>query len=94
MSLESLVNTEMEKEHFKERETDPEGFRQVINTKIDHIEQAIQNLTNGIASRVENHQDRLTKLETSIEIMSRVAWVAIGASVVAIITAMSKMILK
>lgn len=47
-----------------------------------------------IEERVDDHQDRLTKIETSLGIMVKVTWVIVGCSISVVVAEIYKIILK
>ena len=76
-------------------------FRAQMLAEIKELHHCIDNLTEsfkefkaGIGQRTENHQDRITILETSLAVMAKVMWWIVGTAGVAIATAIFKMILK
>jgi vacuolar-type H+-ATPase subunit D/Vma8 len=76
-------------------------FRALLSNKIDNLvtqvyslERAVEHLKNGIGERVEKHADRLTSLETSVSILSKIAWVLFASSMGVVIAAFLKLVMK
>lgn len=61
---------------------------------IDRIQKSFIEYKQGIGARIENHQDRLTRIEVSLGIMVKVTWIFVTCSIGILGAAAYSLILK
>lgn len=76
-------------------------FRAETKVTLESIKEDIKTLQSsfveykqGIGQRIENHQDRLARIETSLGIMVKIVWVIVTCSVGVVVAAFYRLILK
>jgi hypothetical protein len=76
-------------------------FRALILERIDNVRQSVEEVKNGYTEfkdamwgKVGSHQDRLTKIEGSLEILNKIVWAIAIISIGAILTAAFKKLLS
>lgn len=83
-------------------------FREQTNTALLFIKESIEQIKNSVkdvkdglwrkadssAEKMEEHDDRLARIETSLGMMVKVMWVIVTCSVGMVMTAFYKLILK
>lgn|SRR3990167_4288003 len=61
---------------------------------IDRVQTSFIEYKQGIGQRIENHQDRLARIETSLGIMIKVAWMIVGCTILTLGAAFYKLVIK
>lgn len=66
----------------------------LVHDSLGHLEQKFESFNSGIGFRVEKHDARITKMEVSLDILNKVAWLLFASSLTVVVAVFWKLVLK
>lgn len=70
------------------------AFRALLISKVDHLDECMDELKKGTWDKINDHEVRMTKVEVSLGLLVKASWMLFATSMGVVIVAAWRLILR